>query len=62
MIPLCKLSKNVQGKKMCNNENSNQKQKCFNINVTQGVENMNTSSMCCPRLIKCEKRMENAKN
>jgi len=26
------------------------------------VENVNTTSMCCPRLIKREKPMENVKN
>jgi len=49
-------------KEMGNNENSNQKWEYFNINVTQTVENVNTSSMCYPRLIKREKRMENVKN
>jgi len=52
----CARKENVQQR------NSNQKWEYFNINVTQGVENVNTSSMCCPRLIKREKRMENVKN
>jgi len=47
---------------MGNNENNNKKWEYFNINVTQTVENVNTSSMCCPRLIKREKWMENVKN
>jgi len=45
-----------------NNENNNKKWEYFNINVTQTVENVNTTSMCCPRLIKLEKPMENVKN
>jgi len=52
---------NVQGKKGATTK-TKKKWEYFNINVTQGVENMNASSMCCPRLIKREKRMENVKN
>jgi len=37
------------------------KRKCFNINVTQTVENVNTTSMWCSRFITCEKPMENVK-
>jgi len=33
----------------------------LNINVTQTVENVNTTSMCCPRLIKRGKPIENVK-
>jgi len=55
-------NKKYARKERGNNKNSNQKRKYFNINVTQTVENVNTSSMCCPRLIKREKRMENVKN
>jgi len=63
----CRKPELVQESKMCrkergNNKKNNQKWEYFNINVTQGVENVNTSSMCCPRLIKREKRMENVKN
>jgi len=38
------------------------KMKMLQYKVTQTVENVNTTSMCCPRLIKREKPMENVKN
>ena len=45
----CRKPKMVQEKKMCKarkgkNENSAQNVKCFNINVTQGVENENLNN------------------
>ena len=38
------------------------KTKMLQYKVTQTVENVNTTSMCCPRLIKREKPMQNVKN
>jgi len=44
MVQQTIMSKEKQGM----NENNTKKRKCFNINVTQGVENVNTNNGCCP--------------
>jgi len=49
----CRKLKMVQQTKMSKEkqrmtENNTEKHKCFNINVTQGAENVNTNNGCCP--------------